>query len=191
MAIDPRIAMGVQAPNLQTSFNLFQNTLNNIQNRKMNDQSMAQNELINPLRVQEAQQVVDSNTNAANVARQNQYFKSIADTKPVLDPLIQDNDTEGVLQFLDQRRKQLVSAGTSTETTDEAIQLALSGDLQSIKQAYDTASQSVYGNPLANTQVKLQSSKILADGTSIQVLSNGDTRVTSARQLIQKDLLMS
>jgi hypothetical protein len=51
MAIDPRIAMGVQAPNLQTSLNLFQNTLNNIQNRKMNDQSMAQNELMNPLRV--------------------------------------------------------------------------------------------------------------------------------------------
>jgi hypothetical protein len=145
MAIDPRIAMGAQAPNLQTSLKLFQDTLNNIQNRKMNAQSMAQNEQMNPLRVQEAQQVVDSNANTAATNRQNQYFKSIADTKPVLDPLIQSGNTEGVLQFLEQRRNQLVAAGTPTETTDEAIQLALSGDLQSIKQAYDTASQTVYG----------------------------------------------
>jgi hypothetical protein len=145
MAIDPRIAMGAQAPNLQTSLKLFQDTLNNIQGRKMNAQSMAQNEKMNPLRVQEAQQVVDSNANTADINRQNQYFKSIADTKPVLDPLIQSGNTEGVLQFLEQRRNQLVAAGTPTETTDEAIQLALSGDLQSIKQAYDTASQTVYG----------------------------------------------
>jgi hypothetical protein len=145
MAIDPRIAMGAQAPNLQSSLKLFQDTLNNIQGRKMNAQSMAQNEQMNPLRVQEAQQVVDSNDRTAATNRQNQYFKSIADTKPVLDPLIQSGNTEGVLQFLEQRRNQLVAAGTPTETTDEAIQLALSGDLQSIKQAYDTASQTVYG----------------------------------------------
>jgi hypothetical protein len=145
MAIDPRIAMGAQAPNLQTSLKLFQDTLNNIQNRKMNAQSMEQNDQMNPLRVQEAQQVVDSNDITARTERQNQYFKSVADTKPVLDPLIQNNDTDGVLKFLEQRRKQLVASNTPTETTDEAIQLALSGDLQSIKQAYDTASQTVYG----------------------------------------------
>jgi hypothetical protein len=184
MAIDPRISMGAQAPNLQSSLKLFQDTLNNIQGRKMNAQSMAQNEQMNPLRVQEAQQVVDSNANTAATNRQNQYFKSIADTKPVLDPLIQSGNTEGVLQFLEQRRNQLVAAGTPTETTDEAIQLALSGDLQSIKQAYDTASQTVYGGQQSQRQFAPEISPVQADpNTGQQYVVETDKNTGQSRRV--------
>jgi hypothetical protein len=184
MAIDPRIAMGAQAPNLQTSLKLFQDTLNNIQNRKMNAQSMEQNEQMNPLRVQEAQQVVDSNDSTARTERQNQYFKSVADTKPVLDPLIQNNDTDGVLKFLEQRRKQLVASNTPTETTDEAIQLALSGDLQSIKQAYDTASQTVYGGQQSQRQFAPEISPVQADpNTGQQYVVETDKNTGQSRRV--------
>tara|TARA_R110000796_G_scaffold33154_6_gene86263 strand:- start:1246 stop:2439 length:1194 start_codon:yes stop_codon:yes gene_type:complete len=146
MAIDPRIAMSVQVPNLQNSIKLFQDTLNSIQNRKMNDQSMAQNEIMYPLQEREANQVLDINTQTIDSNRANQYFKSVADVKPSLDPLIQAGDVDGVMRFLDQRGKQLKQAGLPTETTDEAYRLASSGDLQSIKQGYDSADQIVYAN---------------------------------------------
>ena len=180
MAIDPRIAMGVQVPNIGSSIELFQNTLNNIQGRKMNEQAMAQNEVMNPLRQQQAQQTVDSNQMSMDSTRQQQIFKQVADLKPFLDPMIQANDIDGVMKFLDSNASQLKAAGVPTELLDDAYMTASNGDLQSIKQGYDSAYQSIYANPLESTAVKPQSSKILADGTSIQVLSNGKTRVTSA-----------
>ena len=60
----------------------------------MNDQSMAQNEIMYPLQEREANQVLDINTQTIDSNRANQYFKSVADVKPSLDPLIQAGDVD-------------------------------------------------------------------------------------------------
>mgnify|MGYP003647965310 CR=1 FL=1 len=140
MAIDPRISMGAQAPNLQTSLKLFQDTLNNIQNRKMNAQSMAQNENMNPLRVQEAQQVVDSNDRATVTNRENEIIRSIADFAPTLKPFLERGDNLGALQSLQSRKQDLLSRGvTDTTHTDEAIQAITNGDTDQVLQSLNVA----------------------------------------------------
>ena len=99
MAIDPRIAMGAQAPNLQSSIGLFQNTLNNIQNRKMNDQTMAQNKELQPLRVEQAQQGLDINQGKLDTNRQNELIRSIVDFSPTLKPLNVLTPSSGFITF--------------------------------------------------------------------------------------------
>jgi hypothetical protein len=181
--IDPRIAMGAQAPNLQTSLKLFQDTLNNIQGRKMNAQSMAQNEQMNPLRVQEAQQVVDSNANTADINRQNQNIQSIANYAPTLRKFLDNGDNMGAAQSLTQRIDFLERNGRDPTESREALQAITNGNPDMVLQALDIAEREAVSRGLvggANGAVKPQSSKILADGTTIQVLNNGNTRVTSA-----------
>jgi hypothetical protein len=183
MAIDPRIAMGAQAPNLQTSLKLFQDTLNNIQNRKMNAQSMAQNEQMNPLRVQEAQQVVDSNDRAVNTNRENQNIQSIASYAPTLRKFLDNGDNMGAAQSLTQRIDFLERNGRDPTESKEALQAITSGNPDMVLQALDIAEREAVSRGLVgnanSTAVKPQSSKILANGTSIQVLNNGETRVTA------------
>jgi hypothetical protein len=175
--------MGAQAPNLQTSLKLFQDTLNNIQNRKMNAQSMEQNDQMNPLRVQEAQQVVDSNDSTAATNRENQNIQSIANYAPTLRKFLDNGDNMGAAQSLTQRIDFLERNGRDPTESKEALQAITNGNPDMVLQALDIAEREAVNRGLvggANGAVKPQSSKILADGTTIQVLNNGNTRVTSA-----------
>jgi hypothetical protein len=171
MAIDPRIAIGVQAPNLQSSVNLFQNTLNNIQNRKMNAQGMAQNELINPLRVQEAQQVVDSNQMAANNARQNEIIRSVVEFSPTLKPLLESGDNLGALKVLQFRKQDLQSRNVDTTQTDEAIQAITNGDPDQVLQSLNVAereavTRGLVGNASNMTAGQRERQSLLRDSQS-------------------------
>jgi hypothetical protein len=139
MAIDPRISMGAQAPNLQSSLKLFQDTLNNIQGRKMNAQSMAQNEQMNPLRVQEAQQVVDSNDRTAATNRENQNIQSIASYAPTLRKFLDNGDNMGAAQSLTQRIDFLERNGRDPTESREALQAITNGNPDMVLQALDTA----------------------------------------------------
>tara|TARA_R110000850_G_scaffold105926_8_gene217119 strand:+ start:678 stop:1934 length:1257 start_codon:yes stop_codon:yes gene_type:complete len=139
MAIDPRIAMGAQAPNLQSSLKLFQDTLNNIQGRKMNAQSMAQNEQMNPLRVQEAQQVVDSNDSTAATNRENQNIQSIANYAPTLRKFLDNGDNMGAAQSLTQRIDFLERNGRDPTESREALQAITNGNPDMVLQALDIA----------------------------------------------------
>ena len=153
---------------------------------------MAQNEELQPLRMQQQQQNVDINQGTIDTNKQARYFKSIADTKPVLDPLIQSGDSQGVVKFLEQRKGQLIAAGDTTETTDDAIQLALSGDLQSIKQGYDSAYQTVYGGRQAQRQFAPEISPIQSDPDTGQQYvvetdkNNGQTRRVDIPGAVQR-----
>jgi hypothetical protein len=152
MAIDPRIAMGAQAPNLQTSLKLFQDTLNNIQGRKMNAQSMAQNEQMNPLRVQEAQQVVDSNDITARTNRENQNLQSIASYAPTLRKFLDNGDNMGAAQSLTQRIDFLERNGRDPTESKEALQAITNGNPDMVLQALDIAEREAVNRGLTNNQ---------------------------------------
>lgn len=139
MAIDPRIAMGAQAPNLQSSIGLFQNTLNNIQNRKMNDQTMAQNKELQPLRVEQAQQGLDINQGKLDTNRQNELIRSIVDFSPTLKPLLESGNNMGAMQALQVRKQDLQRRGVDTTQTDEAIQAIMNGNPDDVLQSLNTA----------------------------------------------------
>jgi hypothetical protein len=171
MAIDPRIAMGAQAPNLQSSLKLFQDTLNNIQGRKMNAQSMAQNEQMNPLRVQEAQQVVDSNANTADINKENQNIQSIANYAPTLRAFLQSGDNMGAAQSLTQRIDFLERNGRDPTESKEALQAITNGNPDMVLQALDIAereavSRGLVGNASNMTAGQRERQSLLRDAQS-------------------------
>ena len=137
--IDPRISMGATVPNLQTSMQLFQNTLNNIQNRKANAQVMAQDEQMNPLRLREAEQAVEANQLGLDANRQNEIIRSVAEFAPTLKPLLENGDYVGSLQALQVRKQDLQSRGVDTTQTDEAIQEIMSGNPDNVLQSLNMA----------------------------------------------------
>ena len=150
MAIDPRIAMGVQVPDIGSSIQLFQNTLNNIQSRKMNEQSMAQNEAMNPLRQQQAQQAIDVNQSNIDVNRQNEIIRSIADFAPTLKPLLENGNNLGALQALQARKQDLQTRGVDTTQTDEAIQEITNGNPDSVLQSLSIAEREAVNRGLTS-----------------------------------------
>ena len=137
--IDPRISMGATVPNLQTSMQLFQNTLNNIQNRKANAQVMAQDEQMNPLRLREAEQAVEANQLSLDENRQNEIIRSVAEFAPTLKPLLENGDYVGSLQALQVRKQDLQSRGVDTAITDEAIQEIMNGNPDNVLQSLNVA----------------------------------------------------
>ena len=156
MAIDPRIAMGAQAPNLQSSIGLFQNTLNNIQNRKMNDQTMAQNKELQPLRVEQAQQGLDINQGKLDTNRQNELIRSIVDFSPTLKPLLESGNNMGAMQALQVRKQDLQRRGVDTTQTDEAIQAIMNGNPDDVLQSLNVANQEAVSRGLIGGQEKRQ-----------------------------------
>jgi hypothetical protein len=171
MAIDPRIAMGAQAPNLQSSLKLFQDTLNNIQGRKMNAQSMAQNEQMNPLRVQEAQQVVDSNEITARTNKENQNIQSIANYAPTLRKFLDNGDNMGAAQSLTQRIDFLERNGRDPTESREALQAITNGNPDMVLQALDIAereavSRGLVGNASNMTAGQRERQSLLRDSQS-------------------------
>lgn len=187
--IDPRIAMGAQAPNLQSSLSLFQNTLNNIQGRKMNEQAIAQNEAINPLRQQQAQQSVDMNQSAIDTGRQNEIIRSIADFAPTLKPLLESGNNLGALQALQARKQDLQARGTDTTQTDEAIQELTNGNPDSVLQALDIAEREAVNRGLvgvtgAQRQFAPEISPIQTDpNTGQQYVVETDKNTGQARRV--------
>ena len=137
--IDPRISMGATVPNLQTSMQLFQNTLNNIQNRKANAQVMAQDEQMNPLRLREAEQAVEANQLGLDANRQNEIIRSVAEFAPTLKPLLENGDYVGSLQALQVRKQDLQSRGVDTTETDDAIQEIMNGNPDNVLQSLNVA----------------------------------------------------
>ena len=144
--IDPRISLAAQAPNLETSFNLFQNTLNSMQNRRMNAQTMQQRDVMNPLTIQAAQdtnainaQVIQQNNQAAQRLTADQNLQSIVAFSPTLKPFLQSGDNLGALRVLQTRKQQLASQGRDFSDTDEAINEITNGNPDSVLQSLNVA----------------------------------------------------
>jgi hypothetical protein len=137
----------------------------------MNDQSMAQNELMNPLRVQEAQQVVDSNTNAAATNKENQNIQSIANYAPTLRAFLQSGDNMGAAQSLTQRIDFLERNGRDPTESREALQAITNGNPDMVLQALDIAereavNRGLVGNANNMTAGQRERQSLLRDSQS-------------------------
>ena len=146
--IDPRISLAAQAPDLNSSFQMFQSALNNAQNRKVSQQQLEQSAALQPGVLEQQGQVIDANTQAANVEAQNQNLVSIAATIPELRGFISKGDSLGALAFLQRRKESLVSQGRNPAETDEAIQSVMSGNLDQLGQDLDIVEREVVSRGL-------------------------------------------
>lgn len=135
--IDPRISLASQAPNLQSSITLFDNTLNNIQNRRMNQQNMDQSAELQPLRVQAQQQAVDAGQMAMNEQKINQNLQSIASFSPTLRGFLKSGDNMGAAQALQQRIQFLERSGRDATESKEALQAITNGNPDEVLQYLD------------------------------------------------------
>ena len=88
---------------------------------------------------------------------------------------LQSNNVQGFLDFARQRSAILRQQGRDSTQTDRMIQLASSDPSQALRELQDFTG-AVEG---AKQVAQVQSSDILPDGTTIQVLKDGSTRVTS------------
>ena len=146
--IDPRISLAAQAPDLNSSFQMFQSALNNAQNRKASQQQLEQSAALQPGVLKQQGQVIDANTQAANVEAQNQNLVSIAATIPELRGFISKGDSLGALAFLQRRKESLASQGRNPAETDEAIQSVMSGNLDQLGQDLDIVEREVVSRGL-------------------------------------------
>ena len=183
MALDSRISMMGQAPNVGQAINIFENALMNSQTRDIRQQQFDQQALINPLQVQQAQQSVDAGAaQAVDVANQRK-LKSINDFKIANQSLINDavntGDATQLQSAMVKRREQLVQQGLPTDETDEALVMLGQGNIQGVISGLND-SVKLFNQQQGNVQqTRVTSSKILDDGTTVQSLSTGGTNVIS------------
>ncbi len=141
--IDPRISLAAQAPNVESSFQLFQNTLNNMQNRKINSQNMQQSADLFPLQMQQQQQNIGVNNQAIQEAEYNKTLQSINSFAPILRPLLESGDTAAAMSALQQREKFLIDNNRDPQDTQDAIRNIMMGNSQKVLQDLDAVQAEV------------------------------------------------
>jgi hypothetical protein len=157
MAIDPRISMGIQAPNTSQAINIFENALMNAQTRDIRQQQADQAAARAPFEQQllegragqvPAQQAmleqqVQQGQNVLDEEGENRIIRSVAEFSPVLRPALesalQSGDTSEAQTLLTARLMDLSSKGINTDQTAEAIQMLRNGDVQGVMNAIDIA----------------------------------------------------
>ena len=193
MAIDPRISLAIKTPDTMTNaINIFENALNSASNRAVQEQNiaqsqqrMAQADVMNPLLAQQAQQGVDVNAQNIAATRNEARFKDILQTSQQLKPFIANNDAVGAERFILKNISRLQDAKARGEDVDlteslETLEQIKAGNLQGVAQNI-TAIESIAQQRAGQLQkTRVTSSKILADGTTVQSLSTGGTNVISA-----------
>ncbi len=192
MAIDPRISLAAQVPSVTPAINIFENALNSASNRAVQEQNiaqsqqqMAQADVMNPLLAQQAQQGVDVNAQNIAATRNEARFKDIFQTSQQLKSFIANNDAVGAEQFMLKNISRLQDRAANGEDVDlteslETLEQIKAGNLQGVAQNI-TAIESIAQQRAGQLQkTRVTSSKILADGTTVQSLSTGGTNVISA-----------
>ena len=123
MALDPRIALAIRAPNAGQAFS---NALTNIKNID----SIQQQRLENPLSIdrmglnnQLMQQRFDANQKNQQAVDNQSKAKSIAFGSAEILPFLENGDFDGAQSVLLRRKQDLEKHGVATETTDEALSL--------------------------------------------------------------------
>lgn len=173
MAIDPRITLGIRAPdagNVIAKFN--QNMQNNAEQKRIAE--------LHPLRVQQAEQAIESNQQGIDQNRATQRIQNIHQTGQRLKPFLDSGDTQGAQKFLLDNISSLqsrIEQGENLDITEsmEALSKLQAGDAQGVLADINAVSGLV-GN---TQQTRVTSSKILDDGTTVQSLSTGGTNVIS------------
>lgn len=158
MAIDPRISLAAQVPSVTPAINIFENALNNAQTREMRQQQMAQADIMNPLRVQQAQQGVDINSQSiaageaqAQQANQLRILKSVNDfgvqNQSIIDNALTTGDAAPLQASLTQRLATLKQQGLPTQETEDALFMVGQGNIQGVADSIRGA-QDVYNQRL-------------------------------------------
>jgi hypothetical protein len=182
MAFNPlqSFLSGQQAGQQQQSNRLAGSVANEMQNPQFNARNSTdfrQLQAIDPERANKSLETFK----ALSDDRKKAYF----DDMVIGRSLLQANDMAGFGNFIDDRLTNLNRLGSEDASGTEMIRDRFNeGDVQGIIQGYDAGIQA--GQQLGflkGSQVSapsVQSSKILEDGTIIQVLKNGSRQVTSS-----------
>ncbi len=139
MALDPRISLGVAAPSLQSSLELFQNTLTQQQNREAQRQQMQRAQALAPFQQQILEQRAAAGQAAQSEQEENRILRSVAEFGQRLKPVLQSGNNEQALTMLTERFKDLQAQGLPTNETVDAITAIRSGDTQGVIGAIDAA----------------------------------------------------
>ena len=137
MALDPRISLSARAPRIAPAINIFENALMNAQTRDIRGQQAEQQALLNPLRVQQAQQGIDSGQQQLEANRQSQRLQNIHQTGQRLKPFLDAGDIQGAQKFILDNISGLqtrIEAGESIDLTESTETLAKlqAGDTQGV-----------------------------------------------------------
>lgn len=143
MALDPRISLAAQAPNLQTSIKLFDDIKTSQLNRSIAEQQMKQQAEQFPLMQQQRQQTIDANTQRLRsgeqqqqVDNENRIIRSIAEFTPTLKPLLEQaltsGDTAAAQTALTKRLTGLMNQGLPTNETVDALTALRGGNVQEV-----------------------------------------------------------
>ena len=177
MAIDPRITSGIRVPdagNVIAKFN--QNMQNNAEQKRIAE--------LHPLRVQQAEQAIESNQQGIDQNRATQRIQNIHQTGQRLKPIIESGDIATATKFMLDHVSSLqgrIEAGEKIDITEslETLQNLQAGNSQQVLQDINSV-EGIINQQSGNTQqTRVTSSKILEDGTTVQSLSTGGTNVIS------------
>jgi hypothetical protein len=139
MAIDARISMMGQAPNVGQAINIFENALMNSQTRDIRQQQADQQALLSPLQVQLTQQSVDAGNAQANDIANQRKLKSFNDfaigNQSIISNAVNTGDPTQLQGALVKRREQMIQQGLPTDETDEAITMLGQGNIQGVVSA--------------------------------------------------------
>ena len=138
MALDARISMMGQAPNVGQAINIFENALMNSQKRDIRQQQADQQALINPLQVQQAQQSVDAGAAQAKLQEENRILRNVSEFSTKLKPVLQSGDTDMAQGMLAERLLSLQEQGLPTNETVSAITSIRSGDVNGVLRDIDS-----------------------------------------------------
>jgi hypothetical protein len=171
MAIDARIALGARvAPQVNVA-DIFNRVKQQQQGLEIGKQNIAMNE-----------QAITQQAGANQDATNNRVLKSVNDfainNQSIINEAVNTNNPAILQEALVKRRAELVQQGLPTETTDDGIAMLSQGNIKGVVNALGD-SVKLFNQQQGGQQQRVVSSKVLADGTTVQSLSTGGTNVIS------------
>jgi hypothetical protein len=183
MALDPRLSLAGQQARAAPAIGIFQNVLN--QRRDMELDPLRKDLLTSQVgQAQLGQQRSELlNTQLDNLIKTEQDavdLNSIAQFTMQNQPLLklaQQGNVEPLKLALQTRSESLKRRGRSSNQTDEALAEMQAGNAENVVNSLSMTPQ--LAGMLKQKQERVTSSEILGDGTTIQSLSTGGTKVIS------------
>lgn len=172
MAIDARISMMGQMPQISKALNMFESTLSQVQNRNLQQQQADQQAELQPFRQQLVEQQVTQGQQQLDQGRQQQKLNNLHIIGQRLKPLLESNDIQGAQRFLLNNMSDIqtrIEAGEDLDINEsmETLSKLQSGDVQGVLSDISTISNMVGG--AGQKQFALQSNAPITDPNTGQV----------------------
>ena len=150
MAIDPRIALQVRAPDVTPALNLFNNALTSAVNRDVAQQQAAQSAEMHPLLIQQQEQALARDQQAISQSRDISRLTAINETGQRIKPLLEAGNVQGAQAFLVDNIAKLqarINNGENVDITEstEALAKLQNGDVQGLLGDINSISRLVSG----------------------------------------------